>query len=48
MAKDELTGNMPTERLIDFFDELKENNTIDKLAFAEAISFSSEIFLHYH
>jgi len=48
MAKDELTGNMPTEKLVEYFDEVKENSTIDNQAFGEALRISSDIFLHYH
>ncbi len=44
MAKDELTGNMPTENLISFFDEVGENLNIDKKSFDNAIGMVSEVF----
>jgi hydroxymethylglutaryl-CoA lyase len=45
MAKDDLVGNMPTERLIDFFgiDKLK----LKKAPFAEAFSTAENIFNRY-
>lgn len=43
MAKDELTGNMPTEHLIRFFEE-KVGYRINKLAFESAIGLISTIF----
>lgn len=43
MAKDDLVGNMPTERMIDYFgfDELK----LKKAPFEEAFQFASKVFL---
>lgn len=45
MAKDELTGNMPTENMIDFFNSTDMNLGLDKAAFDEAMNFSSQVFL---
>lgn len=44
MAKDDLTGNLPTERLLEWLDENKIAHAIQKEAFNEAFSFSSRIF----
>ncbi len=44
MAKDELTGNMPTENLIQYFSDKNEPTGIDAEAFAYAMKLSSEIF----
>ena len=33
MAKDELTGNIPTEKLLSFFNTIKENTSINSLQF---------------
>lgn len=44
MAKDDLVGNMPTERLLEFFDELKIDTHLDKAAFAAAMDMAPEVF----
>ena len=44
MAKDDLTGNMPTENLISYFEEQHTDLMLDKDAFAEAMSIAGEIF----
>ncbi len=44
MAKDDLTGNLPTEALLDWFDERSILTPIDKKAFHESYDFSSRIF----
>lgn len=44
MARDELTGNMPTENLVHFFNEKNENTGIDYDAFKLSLQMSSEIF----
>ncbi len=45
MAKDDLTGNMPTEHLVRFFcDEVGEELSIDREAFRAAIRMSQEVF----
>ncbi len=45
MAKDELTGNMPTENLISYFNEISNEFQIDHAAFIEAMQYSSKVFL---
>ena len=48
MAKDELTGNMPTERLVSFFTAVKENSNISTMSFESAFNEASKIFQKYH
>jgi hydroxymethylglutaryl-CoA lyase len=47
MAKDELVGNMPTEKLLSYFTS-KKLNTLDALAFESAFNEATKIFSHYH
>jgi len=44
MAKDDLTGNMPTEKVISFFDEEKIDLNLDRKAFVKALEMSSSVF----
>ena len=44
MAKDELTGNMPTEKMVDYFSEHKVETGIDRTAFNNAMQASRVIF----
>jgi hydroxymethylglutaryl-CoA lyase len=44
MAKDELTGNMPTEKLLSFFNEQKEDAGLNAMAFESAYNKALEIF----
>jgi hydroxymethylglutaryl-CoA lyase len=45
MAKDDLTGNLPTEALLNWFNDSKIEHPISSQAFDEAYQFSSRIFL---
>lgn len=47
MAKDELTGNMPTEKLLSYFTSQK-NNSLNALSFESAYNEASKIFKKYH
>ncbi len=47
MAKDELTGNMPTERLLSYFTQQKLNN-LNALSFESAYNEATKIFSMYH
>lgn len=47
MAKDELTGNMPTEKLLSYFTS-KKNNNLDALSFESAFNEATKIFSVYH
>ncbi|MBA2422770.1 MAG: hydroxymethylglutaryl-CoA lyase [Chitinophagales bacterium] len=44
MAKDELTGNMPTENLISYLEEKGVGSEIDKTAFDMAMLYSESVF----
>lgn len=44
MAKDELVGNMPTENLLQYFDEVGESTGVSKDAFSESMKIALEIF----
>ena len=47
MAKDELTGNMPTEKLLSYFTS-KQNNNLNALSFESAYNEATKIFKMYH
>jgi len=47
MAKDELTGNMPTEKLLSYFTSQKIN-CLNALSFESAYNEASKIFNYYH
>ncbi|MEW4925214.1 hydroxymethylglutaryl-CoA lyase [Algibacter sp. 2305UL17-15] len=47
MAKDELTGNMPTEKLLSYFTSHKKNS-LNALSFESAYNEASKIFNVYH
>ena len=44
MAKDDLTGNMPTEHLVHYFDEQHENDGVDYQAFLRCLNLSGLVF----
>jgi hydroxymethylglutaryl-CoA lyase len=46
MAKDDLTGNMPTERMIEYFIQNKIETNIDLAAFNQSILITGEVFPH--
>lgn len=48
MAKDELTGNMPTERLLSYCNTVKADANIKPMAFESAYNEASKIFQNYH
>ena len=47
MAKDELTGNMPTEKLLSYFTS-KKNNDLNALSFESAYNEATKIFTAFH
>ncbi len=47
MAKDELTGNMPTEKLLSYFTS-KHYNNLNAMRFESAYNEASKIFKYYH
>lgn len=44
MAKDDLTGNMPTENMVHYFSERQVDTGIDPEAFREAVRMAGEVF----
>ncbi|MEE3227188.1 MAG: hydroxymethylglutaryl-CoA lyase, partial [Bacteroidota bacterium] len=48
MAKDELTGNMPTEKMLSYFNSVKVNSGIRPMSFESAHNEASKIFHNYH
>ncbi|PIB28101.1 hydroxymethylglutaryl-CoA lyase [Maribacter sp. 4U21] len=48
MAKDELTGNMPTEKILSYFTAEKASTGVNWLAFEAAYNKASELFGAYH
>ena len=48
MAKDELTGNMPTEKMLSYFNTAKIDSGVNWLVFEAAYNKASELFSEYH
>jgi len=48
MAKDELTGNMPTEKMLSYFTAEKINTNINPMSFESAYNEATKIFTKYH
>lgn len=48
MAKDELTGNMPTEKMLSYVTEHKADSGVNWLVFEAAYNKASELFGEYH
>lgn len=48
MAKDELTGNMPTEKLVSYFTAQKAITQINPMSFESAYNEASKLFGAYH
>lgn len=46
MAKDELTGNMPTEQMVSYFDSVEPDFNIDRNEFAKAMLLAENLFYH--
>lgn len=44
MAKDELTGNMPTEKLVAYFDEKKQEIGLNREYLSEAMRIAAQVF----
>ena len=44
MAKDELTGNMPTEKMLSYFTEIKAETNVNWLVFEAAYNKASDLF----
>jgi hydroxymethylglutaryl-CoA lyase len=48
MAKDDLTGNMPTEKMLSYFTTQKANTNTSPMSFESAYNEASKIFNAYH
>ena len=48
MATDQLTGNMPTEKLLSYFTSKKENTNLSPMSFESAYNEATKIFTVYH
>ncbi len=48
MAKDELTGNMPTEKMLSYFTTEKVASNIHPMSFESAHNEATKVFLKYH
>jgi hydroxymethylglutaryl-CoA lyase len=48
MAKDDLTGNMPTEKLLSYFTAQKQNTNTSPLSFESAYNEATKLFSAYH
>ncbi len=48
MAKDDLTGNMPTEKMLSYFTQQKVNTNVSPMSFESAYNVASQIFGEYH
>ncbi len=46
MAKDDLTGNMATENLVSFFDDVQAELGMDRGAFGKSLMMAGEVFPH--
>ena len=48
MAKDELTGNMPTEKMLSYFTTAKAAANIRMMSFESSYNEATKIFSAYH
>ncbi len=48
MAKDDLTGNMPTENLVSYINEQTDAEIVDSASFKKALEIAGELFTTYH
>ena len=48
MATDQLTGNMPTEKLLSYFTSKKENTNLSPMSFESAYNEASKLFGEFH
>ena len=48
MAKDELTGNMPTEKMLSYFTSVKADTGVNWMVFEAAFNKATELFSVYH
>lgn len=48
MAKDDLTGNMPTEKMMSYFNQVKADSGIKAMSFESSYNEATKIFSKYH
>lgn len=48
MAKDDLTGNMPTEKMLSYFTSQKISSGVNAMTFEAAYNKATELFTQYH
>ena len=48
MAKDELTGNMPTEKMVSYFNKVKAESGVHAMLFESSYNEATKIFTKYH
>ena len=48
MAKDDLTGNMPTEKMLSYFTEQKANTSTSPMSFESAYNVASRLFFFFY
>ena len=48
MAKDDLTGNMPTEKMLSYFTSVKANTNVSPMSFESAYNEASKLFREFH
>ncbi len=48
MAKDELTGNMPTEKMVSYFNNAKADIGVNAMSFESSYNEATKIFTKYH
>lgn len=48
MAKDELTGNMPTEKMLSYFNSKKAETNLKMMSFESAYNEATKVFSEYH
>ncbi|MEK7256338.1 MAG: hydroxymethylglutaryl-CoA lyase, partial [Bacteroidota bacterium] len=46
MAKDDLTGNMPTENMVYYFEKEGVETGIERVEFEKAVAMALEVFPH--
>lgn len=48
MAKDDLTGNMPTEKMLSYFTSVKADTALSPMSFESAYNVASRVFGEFH
>lgn len=48
MAKDDLTGNMPTEKMLSYFTAVKAHTGLRPMSFESAYNVASRVFVEFH